>query len=239
MKTLLVITEEDRKSILGMHNLSEQTNPSSGLFRVGDKLQVDWMNDKYPCQIFLTVKRAIDQHNMECVVTKVDGPIIDLKPGMTVKVTVKNGKYNLNFEENLQNIEGPVKDKYFGIKKINSNDLSEQTQPAPTQSSNQYKFPIDVVLSDGSMISPNKIKIPRGTIMSWNGQTKVGTLKVGGTTITLEQTKNGEGTMDSYTMVFNVGGKDYYMSWADPIFGVVYNKQFQDIAEQLFQFLNS
>lgn len=120
MKTLLVITEEDRKSILGMHNLSEQTKPSSDLFRVGDKLQVDWMNDKYPCQIFLTVKRAIDKQNMECVVTKVDGPIIDLKPGMTVRVTVKNGKYNLNFEENLQNIEGPVKDKYFGIKKINS-----------------------------------------------------------------------------------------------------------------------
>lgn len=110
--------------------------------------------------------------------------------------------------------------------------LSEQTQ-------NQYRFPIDVILTDGSLILPKKMTIPRGTILSWNPQTKQGVMKVGASTITIKQEGNGEGTADSYTLIFDVNGKDYYMSWADSIFGSVYNKQYLDIAENIYRLFDS
>ena len=54
-----------------------------------------------------------------------------------------------------------------------------------SQNPNQFTFPIEVILTDGSLIKPEKIKIPKGTIMNWDSKNKLGTIKVGNLVLTI------------------------------------------------------
>ena len=106
-----------------------------------------------------------------------------------------------------------------------------------SQNPNQFTFPIEVILTDGSLIKPEKIKIPKGTIMNWDSKNKLGTIKVGNLLLTIAMNEMGDGTYSGYTLIFKVNGKDYFMQWADSIFGIVYNKQYQDVAEKIYDLL--
>jgi hypothetical protein len=118
------------------------------------------------------------------------------------------------------------------LMKIVTRVIEEQSQ-----NQNQFTFPIDVILTDGSLIGPAKIKIPRGTIMNWDSNKRLGTMKVGNSFITIAQADQGAGTAESTALIFKVNGKSYFMQWADSVFGVVYNKQYQDVAEKIYDLL--
>jgi len=109
-----------------------------------------------------------------------------------------------------------------------------------SQNPNQFTFPIDVILTDGSIFRPEKIKIPRGTIVNWDPNKKIGSLKVGNSVLTLSQTANQEaGTAESIFLVFMLNGKPYYMQWADSLWGSVYNKQYQALADKIYVLLGN
>lgn len=72
--------------------------------------------------------------------------------------------------------------------------------------------------------------------MMWDVKNSMGTMKVGNTVVTLAKMGQGEGTTDSYTLIFKVNGKPYYMQWADSIFGIVYNKQYQDVEKRYMDY---
>lgn len=136
---------------------------------------------------------------------------------------MKNVSYDLSEQEKSAIRE--QHSKLFDYKPL----ISEQTQ-----NDGSFKFPTDVILTDGSLINPAKIKIPKGTLFNWNEKTRQGTIKVGNGVVTISQDGNAEGTADSTALVFKSNGKNFYMQWADSIFGIVYNKQYQDLAETLY-----
>lgn len=141
MKRVVKLTEGDLMRLV-KRVISEQ---SSQLYKMGDKLRVDWINDVYSTQIYLTVKKPLTPNSMECVITRLEGPFDSLKVGTKVVVTVKNGMYKFDVMDNGLPIEGPVNGEEEKITKV----LMEQVQ-----NSNKFVFPIEVILTDGSLINP-------------------------------------------------------------------------------------
>ena len=100
------------------------------------------------------------------------------------------------------------------------------------QNNRQFIFPIDVVISDGSLINPKKITIPKGSIMKYN-QNGVGQVKVGNMNIIYNPNDNGEIISDQYGLTLKVNNQDYILQWADSLFGIVYNKEYQKIGNTI------
>ena len=119
------------------------------------------------------------------------------------------------------------------IIKLNESDLSRLVKKViKEQNSRQFIFPIDVVISDGSLINPNKVTIPKGSIMKYD-QNGIGRVKVGNMNIIYNPNDNGEMISDQYGLILKVNNKDYILQWADSIFGVVYNKEYQKIGNTI------
>jgi hypothetical protein len=100
------------------------------------------------------------------------------------------------------------------------------------QNNRQFIFPIDVVISDGSLINPKKITIPKGSIMKYN-QNGVGQVKVGNMNIIYNPNDNGGIISDQYGLTLKVNNQDYILQWADSLFGIVYNKEYQKIGNTI------
>jgi hypothetical protein len=119
------------------------------------------------------------------------------------------------------------------IIKLTESDLNRLVQKVIKEQNNrQFIFPIDVVISDGSLINPKKITIPKGSIMKYN-QNGVGQVKVGNMNIIYNPNDNGEIISDQYGLTLKVNNQDYILQWADSLFGIVYNKEYQKIGNTI------
>ena len=119
------------------------------------------------------------------------------------------------------------------IIKLTESDLNKLVKKIINeQNSRQFIFPIDVVISDGSLINQNKVTILKGSIMKYD-QNGVGRVKIGGMNIVYNPNDNGEMISDQYGLSLKVNNQDYILQWADSIFGIVYNKEYQKIGNTI------
>jgi hypothetical protein len=94
-----------------------------------------------------------------------------------------------------------------------------------------YTFPIDVVITDGSIFNAKKITIPKGSVMNY-GKNGMGQVKVGNTVITYDPNEN-ETPAESYGLTLRVNNQPFILQWADSALGIVYNKEYQRIGNSI------
>lgn len=119
----------------------------------------------------------------------------------------------------------PIRLTESDLTKIVKRILAEQAARQP------YKFPIDVIITDGTFINPKKITIPKGSIMTYD-QRGNGQVKVGNVLITYNAEENAL-INDQYGLTLRVNNQHYILQWAEPVFGVVYNKEYEKIGNSI------
>ena len=121
----------------------------------------------------------------------------------------------------------PIRLTESDLTKIVKRILAEQAIKQP------YKFPIDVIITDGKIINPKKITIPKGSIMTYD-QRGNGQVKVGNGLITYNSEENqGIEAGDLYALTLRINNQPYILQWADSVFGVVYNKEYEKIGNSI------
>lgn len=119
----------------------------------------------------------------------------------------------------------PIRLTESDLTKIVKRILAEQAARQP------YKFPIDVIITDGKIINPKKITIPKGSIMTYD-QRGNGQVKVGNGLITYNPEENSIPN-EQYALTLRINNQPYILQWADSIFGVVYNKEYEKIGNSI------
>lgn len=121
------------------------------------------------------------------------------------------------------------------IVRLTENDLTRLVNTIIKEQSmngkKTYRFPIDVVITDGSIFNAKKITIPKGSIMNY-GKNGMGQVKVGNTVITYDPDEN-QTPAESYGSTLRVNSQPFILQWADSALGIVYNKEYQRIGNSI------